>query len=253
MDRRADLAIGALLAIGLHGAVIGAIGRWDRPGSFRAGEPRAASAASVVVLAPELARALVQPGVVPRGPRLREPRSAPHPQEASAPSPAPARSAAPLDPPPLLADAPTGLPLLPAERPEPAQRLAPPPRPAPRPDTERDVGEASAEAPGEEAEREGAPGATPDLAAAAELVAHRPPLDYPERARRRGIEGAVRVGLEVGAGGSVARAWVERSSGSRALDRAALDNVRGWTFHPDAVRLAGLGWVFHQDVRFSLR
>jgi len=79
------------------------------------------------------------------------------------------------------------------------------------------------------------------------------PRAVEKAARRRGIEGTVKVGLEVGPGGAVARAWVLRSSGSRALDRAALENVRAWAFEANAPGPESEDRVFFQDVRFFLR
>ncbi len=85
------------------------------------------------------------------------------------------------------------------------------------------------------------------------LVLHRPQLHYPSRPHRRGIEGVVRVGLELGPGGKVARTWVIRSSGNRELDRAALKNLKGWRFDAKAIDRAGYGQrSFRNDVRFEI-
>lgn len=61
------------------------------------------------------------------------------------------------------------------------------------------------------------------------LVAWSAPA-YPERARRRGIEGDVVVEADVRRDGTVGAARVMRSSGSPLLDRAAVEAVLEWTF-----------------------
>ena len=55
---------------------------------------------------------------------------------------------------------------------------------------------------------------------------------YPAEAVRRGIEGTARVGFVVDARGTVTRAWIETSSGSDQLDRAALALIHAYRFEP---------------------
>lgn len=55
---------------------------------------------------------------------------------------------------------------------------------------------------------------------------------YPTRALRRGESGTVRVRIEVGPDGRPSQVSVAQTSGSRDLDRAAVDAVRRWRFHP---------------------
>lgn len=55
---------------------------------------------------------------------------------------------------------------------------------------------------------------------------------YPTRALRRGDSGTVRVRVEVGPDGRPSQVSVAQPSGSRDLDRAAVDAVRRWRFHP---------------------
>ena len=62
-----------------------------------------------------------------------------------------------------------------------------------------------------------------------------PPPDYPVRAMRAGETGTVLVRAVVGPDGAPADVGVGRTSGSRDLDRAAVDAVRRWRFQP-AVR-----------------
>ena len=55
---------------------------------------------------------------------------------------------------------------------------------------------------------------------------------YPLSARRDGVEGTVRVQARVSPTGRTEECWVARSSGSAALDRAALRAVRSARFDP---------------------
>ncbi len=59
-----------------------------------------------------------------------------------------------------------------------------------------------------------------------------PAPTYPPAALRRGESGTVVVQVDVGIDGSPLDARVIERSGSRELDRAALDAVRGWRFQP---------------------
>ena len=55
---------------------------------------------------------------------------------------------------------------------------------------------------------------------------------YPADARRANDEGTVVVFADVDAYGKVSDARIDKRSGSRSLDRAALAEVRTWTFRP---------------------
>jgi TonB family protein len=55
---------------------------------------------------------------------------------------------------------------------------------------------------------------------------------YPAAAREAGIEGTVQVRVQVLADGTVGSVSLGRSSGSKELDDAALQAVKGWTFEP---------------------
>jgi len=92
----------------------------------------------------------------------------------------------------------------------------------------------------------------PITSASSLLVLFRPELRYPSRPHRRGIEGVARVGMEVDSNGEVTRAWILKSSGNRELDHAALANLRDWRFDPVAVAKAGLVGLFRNDVRFEI-
>ncbi len=59
-----------------------------------------------------------------------------------------------------------------------------------------------------------------------------PPPPYPTSARRKGEEGTVTLRVLVSAEGRPERIELERSSGSSALDLAALQSMRHWRFAP---------------------
>jgi protein TonB len=56
--------------------------------------------------------------------------------------------------------------------------------------------------------------------------------NYPASARRLGIQGTVRLKVQVLADGHVGEIIVESSAGHADLDRAAADAVRQWHFEP---------------------
>ena len=64
------------------------------------------------------------------------------------------------------------------------------------------------------------------------LPGQSPPPRYPPAALRRGDSGTVVVRVEIDARGLPLDAKIIQRSGSRELDRAALDAVRGWRFQP---------------------
>ena len=59
-----------------------------------------------------------------------------------------------------------------------------------------------------------------------------PSPTYPARALRNGEQGTVMVSAEISENGIPSAVEVARSSGSRQLDRAAVDAVRRWRFRP---------------------
>lgn len=104
----------------------------------------------------------------------------------------------------------------PAETPKLVERAPPPPPPAPGPaPTPRSAGPLAS-------------GATP-------VPVEMPPPRYPAQAERRGLTGTVRVRAEVGTDGVPTSVAVVEGSGTRELDRAALDAVRRWRFRPGQV------------------
>jgi len=98
---------------------------------------------------------------------------------------------------------------------------------------------------------EAPPPAVPDLRARPVPGACAAP-DYPARERRLGVEGVVELLVRVAADGAVASAEVAASSGTAALDEAALPAVRGWRFEPARSAGAAVPDEIVQRFRFRL-
>ena len=251
---------GLLASAALHGALLAALLLTAR--AVLPPEPDEAAVPLVFEPAPDAA---------PPTPLADTPRRAPEPArtpEAPVLHPASADTAPllppaepPVPPPEILAAAPTGalpqamaplpapprprmMPAPPPVRPVahlPPQHLASP-SPAPSPATRTDAPAREAPPPRAAASEPPAGAQAPPRAARAEApsVAPRPLAGspgnvqpaYPEQARRRGIEGRVVVRATVSAAGRVLGVAVAQGSGSEALDRAALEAVRGYSFTP---------------------
>lgn len=79
-------------------------------------------------------------------------------------------------------------------------------------------------------------------------------LKYPERCRRRGAEGAVRVAFEIGPDGKVNSVSVEKSSGDSDLDEAAAAAVsEGSPYIPIPAALKGRTVSFKLPLNFKLK
>ncbi len=143
------------------------------------------------------------PPATPPAPRPVQPRPIP-PKPAPRPAPPrPAPNPAPLAQPAPAAPAPMAMPApIPASRP--ATGAAPPAAPAPQ----------------------AAPAVSGSWRASLSSWLTRR-KNYPDDAKRRGIEGQVTLRMTVAASGDVVSAEVLRSSGSDVLDQAALTMVRG--------------------------
>ncbi|MFC0204022.1 energy transducer TonB [Novosphingobium soli] len=122
---------------------------------------------------------------------------------------------------------------LPGPGPQQVMVEAPPP-PAPPTVTSEGV---KAEAPPAPAPAPATTAANGDLSST--LLFAKPPV-YPVEARRAHAEGTVKLWVVVGIDGHVAEIRVARSSGSAALDRAALQAVKRWRWKPSKAGDAGL-------------
>jgi protein TonB len=155
--------------------------------------------------------AVQRPVPAPDAPRPRaRPAPVPPPLPRSVPEPTPAPAAAPSDAPTTRENTPH----------TPAALLVPPAPPA-------------------VAARESL--VAPDFRAA---YLNNPPPVYPRTARRNGEQGTVTLRVHVSPDGVPAQVELERSSGSNALDSAALETVKNWRFAP--ARRAGdpvAAWV----------
>jgi periplasmic protein TonB len=90
------------------------------------------------------------------------------------------------------------------------------------------------------------------LRVGARLVAYAPP-PYPPSARDRGLEGAVRLDVDVDADGAVGEIRVTVSSGAASLDDAAVAAVRRWRFAPATIDGAAVpSTVTLPPIRFRL-
>ena len=94
------------------------------------------------------------------------------------------------------------------------------------------------------------PGFTPPSSDAAYLK--NPTPFYPELARRRGMEGVVRLLVSVRRDGSVDKVLVSHSSGHKVLDAAALNSVKRWRFTPASEDGNPVAATIEVPIRFSL-
>jgi TonB family protein len=76
-----------------------------------------------------------------------------------------------------------------------------------------------------------------DSGQSADAVAHRSTLEYPKEARKQHIQGSgiFRMVVQIRSG-SVQRVEIQRSTGSKILDDAAVSNLRAWLFKPPVLR-----------------
>lgn len=240
-NRRSDLLLGGLLSLAAHAAILAMAGVTLRPRTPGSGVPppplevvaidertwleQLEGASPATSTAPREASSLRDPSKLPEWPELAVERPSP-----------PAESAAP-----------------PLERPSIERRPLRDPRTPERleatPLLELEPSAESTPAAEGTIAREIAPSV---LEPGSPLVLYRPPLRYPPKMLQRGIEGVVRLGVEVGPGGKVLRAAILESSGQRTLDRAALQNVLGWRLDPLALIRERAVHRYATSVRFEI-
>ncbi|BBL72723.1 energy transducer TonB [Methylogaea oryzae] len=199
-SRAVERGAGLFIAIALH---LGALLLWQR----QAPEAKAPDAAPAAIMAAIVA------------------------------APRPAAAAPKAEPQPAQPPKPIAKPLPPAAKASPARKPATPPPVA--------IAGGDQTAPAPSAESQAAPSVAAASAAASTANAaplspprfdadylNNPAPDYPEFARRQGVQGRVVVRVLVRADGSAEKADVRTSSGHGELDEAALDAVRRWRFVP---------------------
>lgn len=192
--------------------------------------------ATALALGPHLQRMPVEPphvlsvvlaNVRAPGPRIQEPLAPPRSPEPDVPR---ARQRPPPLPLPRRVPEPSAA-ALPEPAATPSESLAPGREPLPAP----------AALPAAPAVAAHESVVAPDFRAA---YLNNPPPAYPRVARRNGEQGTVTLRVHVNLDGVPAQVELERSSGSNALDSAALDTVKNWRFTP--ARRAGdpvAAWV----------
>ena len=82
---------------------------------------------------------------------------------------------------------------------------------------------------------------------------HTPVPRYPRDAHQQGLEGVVVLSVLVRSDGRVEEARVATSSGAAALDEAALETVKKWTFVPARQGGRPVESVVEVPVKFALR
>lgn len=113
------------------------------------------------------------------------------------------------------------------ERPQLVEAPAPAPLPAAIDESTPATAPAGPNAPAAVAAAPLAPGDQP-----VPITGQNPAPDYPAAALRRGESGTVMVRVEVDAAGMPVNVSLDKRSGSRDLDRAAMDAVKRWRFQP---------------------
>jgi protein TonB len=75
---------------------------------------------------------------------------------------------------------------------------------------------------------------------------------YPRSARRAGVEGRVTLSVQVRADGRVGLVRVSLSSGSAALDSAAISAIKRWSFSPEQKNGKAVTTLLNVPFRFAL-
>ncbi len=245
------MVVALFTALLLHGVLLW---RFTLPEAEPMAQPRELRVQVLAAVA-ELASRTAPPVPAPPPPVERSipPPPEPTPEPRPEPPPAPRAEPPPLQEPPPVAEplpppAPVVPPDLPPERPEPvAQVQEPTPVAEPLPETPDRVADASPQ---------------PDAAVidAQALVRYEHLLlawlerhkHYPRRARRLRIEGEGRLRIRIDGEGRAVALELERSTGNRLLDRAALDMARRAAPYPPPPEVDG-ELEFVVPVVFALR
>lgn len=98
-----------------------------------------------------------------------------------------------------------------------------------------------------------ATGESPETVGLPPVFVERVEPHYPRAARLAGVQGVVRLGLEVSAGGALRRVSVVASSGDALLDRAAVEAARASVYGPATVSGRAVDAEVEATYRFELR
>ncbi len=91
-----------------------------------------------------------------------------------------------------------------------------------------------------------------EIEMACPLYKSNPLPEYPRSARRRGLAGIVELMVRVDENGLPRKIRIQRSSGWKSLDRAALESVQKWRFHPGRINGDVEAMWVHIPVEFKL-
>ena len=83
-------------------------------------------------------------------------------------------------------------------------------------------------------------------------ASYRPPLKYPDYARKRGINGQVTLNLLVNAKGAVEEVKLLASNPEKLFDQVAMDSVRQWQFDTAMYKGSPVKVWVKQKITFSL-
>lgn len=83
-------------------------------------------------------------------------------------------------------------------------------------------------------------------------ASYRPPLKYPDYARKRGINGQVTLKLLVDATGAVEEVKLLASNPEGLFDQVAMDSVRQWQFDPATYKGSPVKVWVKQKISFNL-
>jgi TonB family protein len=81
-----------------------------------------------------------------------------------------------------------------------------------------------------------------------EAVYYAPRPDYPLMAKQRHLEGSALVQVSIGTTGIPESVKILKTTGYEILDRAAIEGLRRWRFHPHSVRLVRIPVQYRMEL-----
>ncbi len=254
------LRVGAGAAVVLlHAAVVGAI--FAAQSDQHVVEPVETIEVRFVEIAPQVQVATAPPAPTPPAPEPEPaPRPVPEPPKPKPkPKPKPAKPVPKQEikqpPPEPLPPSETALTTQPAPEPEPTPAAEPAPvaDPAPAPVASSEPPSGKPEASDRSASPQAPVSNEPKLVGRIEYLGPPPMPEYPRASRRLGEEGKVLVRLLINARGLVDQATLEKSSGFRRLDDAALEAAKRGRFKPYTENGVAMAAIAIVPFDFTLR